>query len=74
MTSISVEEINLIKQKTATYLTKSIYKLCYILGEDPEDVMAASSLENLISDEVSQMQKDAYTSLYNQVISLKKLN
>lgn len=74
MNDISIKEIDLIKQKTAIYLTKSIYKLCYILGENPEDVMAASSLENLISDEVSQMQKDALTSLYNQVVSLRKLN
>lgn len=74
MNNISTEEINLIKQKTATYLTKSIYKLCYILGKDPEDVMNASSLDYLISDEDSQMQRDALTSLYNQIISLKKLN
>jgi hypothetical protein len=74
MSNISIDEIELIKKKTSTYLTKSIYKLCYILGKNPEDVMTASSLENLISDEVSQMQKDALTSLFNQVNALKKLN
>jgi hypothetical protein len=72
--NISLEEINLIKEKTCLYLTKSIYKLSYILGKDPEQVMSTTSLEELLDDDASPMQKDAITSLYNQVTSLKKLN
>jgi hypothetical protein len=72
--NISLEEINLIKEKTSLYLTKSIYKLSYILGKDPEQVMSTTSLEELLDDDASQMQKDAITSLYNQVTALKKLN
>jgi hypothetical protein len=72
--NISQEEINLIKEKTSLYLTKSIYKLSYILGMDPEQIMNATSLNNLIEDNTSPMQKDAITSLYNQATSLKKLS
>jgi hypothetical protein len=72
--NISLEEINLIKEKTSLYLTKSIYKLSYILGKDPEQVMSTTSLEELLDDDASPMQKDAITSLYNQVTALKKLN
>jgi hypothetical protein len=72
--NISLEEINLIKEKTSLYLTKSIYKLSYILGRDPEQVMSTTSLEELLDDDASPMQKDAITSLYNQVTALKKLN
>jgi len=72
--NISIEEIDLIKQKTAAYLTKSIYKLSYILGKNPQEVINVSSLDELIDDGMSQLQKDAVTSLYNQVVSLKKLN
>lgn len=72
--NITIEEINLIKQKTAAYLTKSIYKLSYILGKNPQEVIDALSLDELVDDNMSQMQKDAVTSLYNQVVSLKKLN
>ena len=72
--NISQEEISLIKEKTSLYLTKSIYKLSYILGVDPEQVMNADSLNDLIDDNASPMQKDAITSLYNQVIALKKLS
>jgi len=72
--NISEEEINLIKEKTSLYLTNSIHKLSYILGMDPKQIMSASSLNDLIDDNASQMQKDAITSLYNQVIALKKLS
>ena len=72
--NISQEEINLIKEKTSLYLTKSIYKLSYILGIDPEKVMNTVSLNDLIEDNASSMQRDAITSLYNQVNALKKLN
>jgi hypothetical protein len=72
--NISLEEINLIKEKTSLYLTKSIYKLSYILGKDPEQVMSTTSLEEFLDDDASPMQKDAITSLYNQVTALKKLN
>ena len=72
--NISLEEINLIKEKTSLYLTKSIYKLSYILGKDPEQVMSTTFLEELLDDDASPMQKDAITSLYNQVTALKKLN
>ena len=69
-----MEEIDLIKEKTRSYLIKSIYKLSYLLGKNPEEVIKVESLNHLISDNDSQMQKDALTSLYNQVICLKKLN
>jgi hypothetical protein len=72
--NISQEEINLIKEKTSLYLTKSIYKLSYILGIDPEKVMNTVSLNDLIEDNASSIQRDAITSLYNQVNALKKLN
>lgn len=72
--NITEEEIVLIKQKTSLYLTKSIYKLSYILAKDPEQVMSAASLEELLDNNASQMQKDAITSLFNQVTALKKLN
>ena len=72
--NISQEEISLIKEKTSLYLTKSIYKLSYILGMDPEQVMDADSLNDLIDDNASPMQKDAITSLYNQATALKKLS
>jgi len=72
--NISQEEISLIKEKTSLYLTKSIYKLSYILGMDPEQVMNADSLNDLIDDNASPMQKDAITSLYNQATALKKLS
>lgn len=72
--NISQQEISLIKEKTSLYLTKSIHKLSYILGMDPKQIMSASSLNDLIDDNASQMQKDAITSLYNQVIALKKLS
>lgn len=72
--NISQQEISLIKEKTSLYLTKSIYKLSYILGVDPEQVMNANSLNDLIDDNASPMQKDAITSLYNQVTALKKLS
>jgi hypothetical protein len=72
--NISQEEISLIKEKTSLYLTKSIYKLSYILGMDPEQVMNADSLNDLIDDNASPMQKDAITSLYNQASALKKLS
>jgi hypothetical protein len=72
--NISLEEINLIKEKTSLYLTKSIHKLSYILGKDPEQVMSTTSLEELLDGDASPMQKDAITSLYNQVTALKKLN
>jgi hypothetical protein len=71
--NITEEEINLIKQKTSLYLTKSIYKLSYILGKNPEEVINVLSIEELIDNNTSQMQKDALTSLYNQVSSLRKL-
>lgn len=74
MTNISVEEINLIKQKTCSYLIKSIYKLSYLLGKNPEEVMKVESLNQLINNNDSQIQKDAATSLFNQVVALKKLN
>ena len=72
--NISQEEINLIKEKTSLYLTRSIHKLSYILGVDPEQVMNATSLNDLMKDNASPMQKDAITSLYNQVTALKKLS
>ena len=72
--NISQQEISLIKEKTSLYLTKSIYKLSYILGMDPEQVMSADSLNDLIDDNASPMQKDAITSLCNQVTALKKLS
>lgn len=72
--NLSQEEISLIKEKTSLYLTKSIYKLSYILGMDPDQVMNANSLDDLIDDNASSMQKDATTSLYNQVTALKKLS
>jgi hypothetical protein len=71
--NITEEEINLIKQKISLYLTKSIYKLSYILGKNPEEVINVLSIEELIDNNTSQMQKDALTSLYNQVSSLRKL-
>jgi hypothetical protein len=36
--------------------------------------MSTTSLEELLDDDASPMQKDAITSLYNQVTALKKLN
>jgi hypothetical protein len=72
--NISIEEINLIKEKTSLYLTKSIYKLSYLLGKDPEQIMNATSIDNIIQEGDSPMQKDALTSLFNQVTALKKLN
>jgi hypothetical protein len=72
--NITQEEIDLIKEKTSLYLTRSIHKLSYILGVDPEQIMNATSLNDLIEDNISPMQRDAITSLYNQVTALKKLS
>lgn len=75
MASLSQEELNLIKQKTNTYLTKSIYKLCLLLGEDMEKAITSNSLHDLLgTEEKSQMQIDAITSLYNQIVALKKIS
>lgn len=75
MATLSQEELNLIKQKTSVYLTKSIYKLCLLLGEDMEKAMASNSLSDLLgTEEKSQMQIDSITSLYNQIVALKKLS
>ena len=75
MDNISKQELDLIKEKTCAYLTKSIYKLCFLLGKDVQKVMAAKSLNDLLdAEDTSQMQIDAVTSLYNQVTALKKLN
>jgi hypothetical protein len=74
MSNISKEELDLIKEKTCVYLTKSIHKLCFLLGKDPEQVMSTVSLEELLGDNATQMQIDAITSLYNQATALKKLN
>ncbi len=72
--NLSDQEIDLIKQKTVNYLTKSIYKLCFLLGKEPEEALKAQSLQDLIgSVELSTMQTDAFTSLYNQIVALKKL-
>lgn len=74
MSNISKEELDLIKERTCVYLTKSIYKLCFLLSKDPEQVMSTVSLEELLDKNATQMQVDAFTSLYNQVTALKKLN
>lgn len=75
MAALGQEELNLIKQKTSIYLTKSIYKLCLLLGEDMEKAMASNSLSDLLGEEEkSQMQTDAITSLYNQIVALKKIS
>jgi len=75
MATLSQEELNLIKQKTNTYLTKSIYKLCLFLGKDMEKAMSSNSLDDLLgTEEKSQMQIDAITSLYNQIVALKKIS
>ena len=74
MATLGQEELNFIKQKTSIYLTKSIYKLCLLLGEDMEKAMASNSLSDLLgTEEKSQMQTDAITSLYNQIVALKKI-
>jgi hypothetical protein len=75
MAALGQEELNLIKQKTSIYLTKSIYKLCLLLGEDMEKAMASNSLSDLLgTEEKSQMQIDSITSLYNQIVALKKIS
>jgi len=75
MATLGQEELNLIKQKTSIYLTKSIYKLCLLLGEDMEKAMASNSLSDLLgTEEKSQMQIDSITSLYNQIVALKKIS
>jgi hypothetical protein len=75
MATLGQEELNLIKQKTSVYLTKSIYKLCLLLGEDMEKAMASNSLSDLLgTEEKSQMQIDSITSLYNQIVALKKIS
>ena len=75
MSNISKEELDLIKEKTCVYLTKSIHKLCFLLGKNVEKAMTSKSLSDLLdAEDVSRMQIDAITSLYNQVTALKKLN
>ena len=75
MAALGQEELNLIKQKTSIYLTKSIYKLCLLLGKDMEKAMASNSLSDLLGEEEkSQMQTDAITSLYNQIVALKQIS
>ena len=75
MATLEQEELNLIKQKTSVYLTKSIYKLCLLLGEDMEKAMASNSLNDLLgTEEKSQMQIDSITSLYNQIVAIKKIS
>ena len=75
MSNIPKEELNLIKEKTCVYLTKSIHKLCFLLGKDVEKAMASKSLNDLLDvEDMSRMQVDAITSLYNQITALKKLN
>ena len=75
MSNISKEELDLIKEKTFVYLTKSIHKLCFLLGKNVEKAMTSKSLSDLLdAEDVSRMQIDAITSLYNQVTALKKLN
>ena len=75
MSNISKEELDLIKEKTCVYLTKSIHKLCFLLGKDVEKAMISKSLSDLLdAEDVSRMQIDAITSLYNQVTAFKKLN
>ena len=75
MSNISKEELDLIKEKTCVYLTKSIHKLCFLLGKDVEKAMTSKSLSDLLDAEyTSRMQIDAITSLYNQVTALKKLS
>lgn len=75
MATLGQEELNLIKQKTSIYLTKSIYKLCLLLGKDMEKAMESNSLNDLLgTEEKSQMQIDSITSLYNQIVALKKIS
>ena len=75
MSNIPKEELNLIKEKTCVYLTKSIHKMCFLLGKDVEKAMTSKSLSDLLDvEDASRMQIDAITSLYNQVTALKKLN
>ena len=75
MSNISKEELDLIKEKTCVYLTKSIHKLCFLLGKNVEKAMTSKSLSDLLdAEDVSRMQIDAITSLYNQVTALKKLS
>jgi hypothetical protein len=67
-----------IKNKAATHLEKSIYTLSYFLSVDPESALGASDVGELISlSSISTLPSPATTaafaSLFNQIESLKLL-
>jgi hypothetical protein len=76
--AVNDSQKEVIKNKAATHLEKSIYTLSYLLSVDPESALGASDVGELISlssisTSLSPATTAAFTSLFNQIESLKLL-
>jgi hypothetical protein len=76
--TVNDSQKQLIKDKAAAYLEKSIYTLSYLLSVDPESALEASNVNELISlssisISLSPSTTASFQSLFNQIASLKLL-
>ena len=76
--AVNNSQKQLIKDKAANHLEKSIYTLSYLLSVDPESALGASDVGELISlssisTSLSPATTAAFASLFIQIESLKLL-
>jgi hypothetical protein len=76
--AVNDSQKEVMKNKAANYLEKSIYTLSYLLSVDPESALGASNVDELISlssisTSLSPTTTASFQSLFNQIASLKLL-